>query len=97
MAVARLLFVCKCARQDIQTSIAFLTTRLKAPAKHDWKKFKRLLRYFKGTIDITLKLTADNLTVVKWWVDGVYAVHKDMKSHAGDTMTLGKGSVYSMS
>eukprot|EP00957_Ditylum_brightwellii_P172111 13103509-Ditylum_brightwellii.AAC.1 len=96
-AVARLLFVCKHARQDIQTSIAFLTTRVKAPDKHDWKKLKCLLRYLKGTIDLTLILTADNLNLAKWWVDRAYAVHKDMKSHTGATMTLGKGSVYSMS
>jgi hypothetical protein len=44
-----------------------------------------------------LTLEADNLQVVKWWVDASYAVHPDMKSHTGATMTLGKGSVYSAS
>jgi hypothetical protein len=30
-------------------------------------------------------------------VDGAFAVHPDMKSHTGGTMTLGQGSVYSAS
>ena len=46
---------------------------------------------------MSLQLQADDLTVVKWWVDGSYAVHNDMKSHTGGTMTLGRGSVYSTS
>jgi hypothetical protein len=36
--------------------------------------------------------------VIKWWwVDASYAVHPDMKSHTGGTMSLGKGSIYSAS
>jgi hypothetical protein len=29
---------------------------------------------------------------MKWWVDGSFAVHPDMRSHTGGTMSLGKGS-----
>ena len=46
---------------------------------------------------MSLTLEADDLRVVKWWVDGSFAVHPDMKSHTGATMTLGKGSPYSTS
>ena len=35
--VAQLLFLCKRARPDIQTAVAFLTTRVKAPDEDDWK------------------------------------------------------------
>jgi len=31
------------------------------------------------------------------WVDAAFAVHNDMRSHTGATMSLGKGSVYSTS
>jgi hypothetical protein len=34
---------------------------------------------------------------IKWWIDASFAVHPDMKSHTGGTMSLGKGSVYSTS
>ena len=35
--------------------------------------------------------------VIIWWVDVSFAVHPDMKSHTGGTMSLGKGSAYSTS
>jgi len=42
-------------------------------------------------------LSAKDLRVVKWWVDGSYAVHKDCRSHTGATMSMGSGSIYSSS
>jgi hypothetical protein len=41
-----------------------------------------------------LVLAADNTGKVRWWVDASYAVHVDMKSHTGGSMSLGKGSLY---
>ena len=32
-----------------------------------------------------------------WWVDSSYAVHPDMKIHAGIFMTIGKGGSYTSS
>ena len=37
------------------------------------------------------------MNVVKWWVDAVYALHNDMKSHTKTTMAMGRGFVLSMS
>ena len=34
---------------------------------------------------------------MKWWIDASFAVHGDMKSHTGATMSMGKGSIYSSS
>ena len=44
-----------------------------------------------------LTLQADCMHVMKWWVDASFAVHPDMKSHTGGTLSFGKGSVYSTS
>jgi hypothetical protein len=44
-----------------------------------------------------LLLEADNMHVVKWWVDASFAVQSEMKSHTGGIMSLGKGSVYGTS
>ena len=44
-----------------------------------------------------LTLEADNMQIIKWWIDASFAVHSDMKSHTGGTMTLGKGMIYAMS
>lgn len=94
---AKLLFLSKRARPDIQTAVAFLTTRVKGPDNDDYKKLARVMKYLNSTKKLTLVLEADDLTVVKWWVDGSYGVHPDMRSHTGGTMSLGKGSIYSTS
>ena len=40
---------------------------------------------------------ADNLTVMKTWVDAAYAVHHDMKSHTGGVVSFGTGVLYGKS
>ena len=47
--VAQLLFLSKRAQQDIQTAIAFLTTRVKQPNVDDWQKFGRAMKYLSAT------------------------------------------------
>eukprot|EP00804_Cyclotella_cryptica_P005141 CCRYP_018676-RA/>CCRYP_018676-RA protein AED:0.47 eAED:0.17 QI:0/0/0/0.75/0.33/0.25/4/0/800 len=47
--VAQLLYIGTRVRRDIQTAVAFLTTRVKRPDKDDWGKLKRVLKYLKGT------------------------------------------------
>ena len=95
--VAKALFLCKRGRPDIQAAVAFLCTRVKAPDVDDYKKLKRMMQYLRGTRKLVLTLEADNLQVIKWWVDASFAVHPDMRSHTGAVMSLGKGAVYSTS
>ena len=35
--------------------------------------------------------------IVQWFVDAAFAVHKDMCSHTGGMLSLGKGTVYALS
>jgi hypothetical protein len=72
---AKLLFLCKRARPDIQTPISFLCTRVMNPNVGDYKKLRRVVGYLRGTKDMRLTLEADNLQVVKWWIDASFAVH----------------------
>ena len=95
--VAKILFLCKRARPDVQTAVAFLCTRVKSPDVDDMKKLRRLVCYLRCTKALCLTLEADNLQVVKWWVDASFAVHQDMRSHTGGVLSLGKGAVYSVS
>jgi hypothetical protein len=95
--VAKALFLCKRGRPDIQTAVAFLCTRVKEPDVDDNKKLKRMIQYLRATRGLVLTLEANNLQVVKWWVDASFAVHPDMRSHTGGVMSLGKGAVYSAS
>jgi hypothetical protein len=77
--------------------MAFLTTRVKRPDRDDYKKLGRVLKYPRGTPDLALTLEGDDARIVKWWVDASFAVHPNMKSHMGGTLSLGKGSIYSAS
>ncbi|KAG7339953.1 reverse transcriptase RNA-dependent DNA polymerase [Nitzschia inconspicua] len=95
--VAKLLYLCKRARPDLQLAVAFLTTRVQGPDVDDWKKLGRCLTYLRETKDEKLTLGADDLGVIKWWIDASFAVHKDYKSHTGATMSLGRGHPISMS
>jgi hypothetical protein len=92
--VAKLLFLGKCGRPDVQLPIAFLCTRTTKSDTDDWRKLKRLLQYLHGTKDLTLTLSAEHLNVIKWWVDASYAVHDNMRSHTGAVMSLGCGMLY---
>jgi hypothetical protein len=96
-SVAQILFTTTSSRKDIQTSVAFLTTRVGRPDEDDWQKLKRVIRYIKGTIYLPLILRADRLNIIKWWVDASFATHDDCRGHTGAPMSLGKGPIIGMS
>ena len=96
-SVAQLLFVATRVRRDIQTAVAFLTTRVKKPDEDDWGKLKRVLKYLKGTLHMKLRLTVENLGIIRWWVDASYNVHDDCKGQTGAMMSLGQGAPISFS
>ena len=95
--VAKLLYLCKRTRPDLQTAVAFLTTRVQGPDVDDWKKLGRCLRYLCATQKLPLILCCDPAGAIQLWIDASFAVHPDMQSHTGATMSLGKGAVYSFS
>ena len=95
--MAKLLFLCKRARPDIQTTIAFLSTCVKQPDCDDYKKLGHVMKYIRKTITLTLTLEADDLQLIHWSIDGAFTTHWDMRSHTGGAMTLGKGVIYSTS
>jgi hypothetical protein len=64
--VSKLLFLAKRARLDIQTAVAFLGTRVKAPDVDDYKKLAQVMKYLQGTPALPLTLEADDLHVMKW-------------------------------
>ena len=93
--VAKALFACKRGRPDLQLAVAVLALRVQAPTTDDWKKLLRMMKFVNGTIDDCLILSADDLSVVKWYVDASFGVHPDFRSHTGAVMTMGKGAILS--
>jgi len=57
----------------------------------------RVLGYLRGTIDLDLTITCKDLSVLYWYIDGSYAVHKDMKGHRGSVWMIGDNVVLSKS
>ncbi len=64
--VAKMLFLCKLARPDIQTAVAFMCTRVNGPDIDDYKKLTLVMKYLCGTLHMPLLLEADNMHAVKW-------------------------------
>ena len=95
--VAKGLFITKRVQQDIQPAIVFLCTQVKAPTEEDWAKLQRTMKFLQQTKEDCLTLSADGSNIIKWSLNATFAVHPDMKSHTGATMTLGKGSIQSVS
>jgi hypothetical protein len=89
--VAKTLFATKRARPDTATSISYLTTRVREPDRDDWKKLTHLMQYIRGTKEMPLILSANSSGVLKWWVDGSFAVHPNMRGHTGGGLSMGRG------
>lgn len=94
--VARLLYICRRCRLDIQNAIGFLTTRVSKSDEDDWKKLVRVLQYLRGTLDDKLILGAVDIGKMKSFVDASFAVHMDMHSHMGGGISWGIGILLSM-
>ncbi len=60
--VAQLLFLSR-IWHDIQTAVAFLTTRVKHPDEDDWEKLKLVLKYLNDMGYLKLMLSADSLSL----------------------------------
>ena len=76
---------------DLQMAVDFLTGQVQALDQDDYKKLGRVMKYLRATKALALTLKADNLHLLKWWINGVFATHNDMQSHPGRAMSLGQG------
>ena len=95
--VAQLLYISKRTRPDIQTAIAFLCTCVQALDIDDKKKLARVLRYLREIIYLPMKLSWDETGNVYWSVDASFAAHNDMRSHTGASVSMGTGSIMTLS
>ena len=95
--VAQLLYLGKRTRPDLLLAVSFLCTRVQSPDEDDWKKLGRCIRFLRDTKNDKLTLQADNMSSISWWIDASFAVHPNMRSHTGATMSMGKGCPISIS
>jgi hypothetical protein len=89
--VAKTLYATKRSRPDTCTAVAYLTTRVREPDTDDWTKLAHMIKYLRVTKTLPLILSASSTGILKWWVDGSFAVHPEMRGHTGGGLSLGRG------
>lgn len=94
---AQLLFLCKQARPDLQTVISFLCRRVHEPDEDDYRKLARAMKHRQQYPHLTLILGSDGKGSIYWLVDVAFAVHNDMRGHTGAHMSMGQGTIVSIS
>ena len=94
MDMERFLLPCKILRPDVHPEVEFLIPRVKDPTNKYLKNIVRVLEYLKGIPEECLVLSMEYTKLIKWWVDGSYAVHIDMSSHTGEMISMRKGVMY---
>ena len=55
----------------------------------NYKKLVLVICHLHATTDMPLMVEAENLHIVKWWVDTSFVVHPDMKYHTGGALLFG--------
>ena len=61
------------------------------------KKLIKILNFLRATQTQVATISMDNLGEIKWYVNAAFAMHQDYKSHMGACMTLGSGTLCSIS
>ena len=94
---AKLLYIIKRARPDIETAISFLMRRVSKSNVDDWKKLSRVVGWLKRTKNDVCVIGADSLSKLFTWIDAAYAVHDNMRGHTGGVISMGYGIIHGRS
>jgi hypothetical protein len=93
--IMRIQYLTKHVRYDTVFPVSILNKRIRSPTEKDWNDLKILIGYLKGTRDLKLVLKpGKNLNRVTGYIDASFAVHPDMKGHAGCVVLLGDAPIY---
>lgn len=88
--VAKLLYLSKRARPDIQLPVLYLCTRVKNPTEDDFSKLLKLLGYLKLTKHKTRLISRrGDMNRLVAYVDASFASHADGKGHTGLVLKWG--------
>ena len=68
-----------------------MTTRVREPDEENWTKLKHLMKHIWGTKELPLILGANGMGMLKWWIDGSYGVHPNLRGHSGGGLSMGRG------
>jgi hypothetical protein len=93
--VAKLLWIEKRSRPDLETAVSFLCTRVQKPTEEDWGKLRRTLNFLKVTERDRriIGCSGEDLSL-HTWVDASHAIHENMRGHTGGCMSTGVGVIH---
>ena len=75
----QLLYLGQRGRPDVLTAVSFLSGRVQAPDRDDYKKLARAIRYLRATQDLVLRLSTGRDGMIRWWIDASFGVHPTMR------------------
>ena len=78
-AIGALMYLANCTRPKIVFSVNLLARYNSAPTRRHWNGIKHILRYFRGTIDISLFYSRESKQQLLRYADAGYIsdLHKD--------------------
>ena len=91
---AKLLYITKIIRSDIEPAVEFFTTRVAKSNVENWKKLIRCISYLNHTVDDVSIIGGFNLTDFFTWFDLSYYVHPNMRSHTGVVISIVYGMLH---
>ena len=92
--IAKLLYLVKRARPDLETLVSYLTMRVTKSDVDDWKKLKRGLTFVKNMIKDKIIIGAKTLSDLYTWIDAAYDVHNNIRGHTGGAILMGYGIMH---
>ena len=92
-STAKLLYLSKRTRPDIELVVSHLCSRVNDPGVEDWDKLDRLFRYLSGTINYGVKFNAGGKVDMVIYVDASYMCHNDCTSRTGIIIMMAGGVV----
>ena len=84
-------------RQDLLTTISFLSKRACNPTQENCRRLQRALHYLDNTKTQRLRLDMATSMTIRTYIDASFAVHSNFKSHTGICITMGIGCFYANS
>jgi hypothetical protein len=90
--VGSLLYLAIHTRPDILYAVTTLSRFCREPTHKHMNSIDRVLQYISSTKHLGLTLHSGEGVVLYGTVDASYACHKDLKSHTGCTLHIGKSS-----
>lgn len=91
--IGSLMYIAVCTRPDIAYAVGYLSQFNESFTEIHWKAAKRVLRYLKGTLHLSLAFKRSNLDVTAYADADWGSNHVDRKSYTGYVFKIGESIV----